>query len=67
MTYTRQEFFERLKGNNISEPFFLFAGKGYVPGQSNFTIYEEFDNLTEFLQHRQSHIESGLNVLSCAF
>lgn len=66
-TYTKQELFERLKDNNIPEPFFLFAGKEYNPRQSNFTIYQEFDNLTEFLQHRQSHIENGLNVLCCAF
>lgn len=66
-TYTKQEFFEYLNCNNIPKPFFLFAGPGHVPGQSNFTLYEEFDNLAEFLQHRQSHIENGLNVLSFAF
>ena len=51
------------------ENFFLFAGQGYLPKDKDhaFTIYQEFDNLTDFLKTRQSHIENGLNVLSFAF
>jgi hypothetical protein len=63
---TKQEFINLLKNGHTPKPFFLFAGKGYDLKHSNFTIYQEFDSLTEFLQQRQSYIENGLNVVSCA-
>lgn len=65
-TYTREQFIQKLNNKDIPKRYFLFAGKGYVPKKHPFTIYQEFDNLSEFLYIRQVHIENGLNVLSCA-
>ena len=65
-TYTREQFIQKLNNDDTPERYFLFAGKGYVPGKVPFTIYQEFDNLTDFLNMRQTHIEDGLNVLSFA-
>jgi len=65
-TYTREQFIQKLNNDDIPERYFLFAGKGYVPKKVPFTIYQEFDNLTNFLNMRQTHIENGLNVLSFA-
>jgi len=31
-----------------------------------YELVQEFDNLTDFLNMRQTHIQNGLNVLSCA-
>jgi hypothetical protein len=65
-TYTREQLIQKLNNDEIPERYFLFAGKGYVPKKHPFTIYQEFDNLSEFLYMRQVHIENGLNVLCCA-
>ncbi len=66
-TYTREQFIQKHNDKNyIPERYSLFAGKGYVPKKVPFTFYQEFDNLTEFLQMRQVHIENSLNVLSFA-
>jgi len=65
-TYTREQLIQKLSSGDISERYILFAGKGYVPKKSPFTIYQKFDNLTDFLNMRQTHIENGLNVLCFA-
>ena len=64
--YSREQLITKLNNGDIPERYFLFAGKGYVPKKVPFTIYQEFDNLTDFLNTRQTHIQNGLNVLSCA-
>lgn len=66
-TYTRKQLIQKLNNRDIPEKFFLFAGDGYVPKEVPFTTYQEFDNLTDFLNARQTHIQEGLNVLSFAF
>jgi hypothetical protein len=65
-TYTREQFIQKLTNKYISERYFLFAGAGYIPGKVPFTIYQEFDNLTDFLNMRQTHVQNGLNVLCFA-
>jgi hypothetical protein len=65
-TYTREQLIQKLNKGDISERYFLFAGKGYIPKKVPFTIYQEFDNLTDFLNMRQTHIGNGLNVLCFA-
>ena len=67
-TYTREQLIQKLNNGDIPERYILFAGKGYVPfaKKAPFTIYQEFDNLTDFLNMRQIHIENGLNVLCFA-
>ena len=65
-TYTREQLIQKLNSGHIPERYILFAGKGYVPKKFPFTIYQEFDNLTDFLNMRQTHIENGLNVLCFA-
>lgn len=65
-TYTKEQFIQKMNNRDISEPFFLFAGKGYIPKKVPFTIYQEFDNLTDFLNTRQTHIQNGLNVFCFA-
>lgn len=65
-TYTREQLIQKLNNGDIPERYFLFAGKGYIPKKVHFTIYQEFDNLTDFLNMRQSHIQNGLNVLCFA-
>ena len=65
-TYTREQLIQKLNKGDIPERYCLFAGKGYVPKKVPFTIYQEFDNLTDFLNMRQSHIQNGLNILCFA-
>ena len=65
-TYTREQLIQKMNNDEPPERYFLFAGNGYAPKKHSFTIYQEFDNLSEFLYMRQFHIENGLNVLSCA-
>jgi len=65
-TYTREQLIQKLNKGDIPERYFLFAGKGYIPKKVPFTIYQEFDNLTDFLNMRQTHIGNGLNVLCFA-
>ena len=65
-TYTREQLIQKMIKGDIPERYFLFAGKGYSPKKVPFTIYQEFDNLTDFLNMRQTHIQNGLNVLCCA-
>ncbi len=65
-TYTREQLIQKLNKGCIPERYFLFAGEGYIPKKVPFTIYQEFDNLTDFLNMRQTHIENGLNVLCFA-
>jgi hypothetical protein len=65
-TYTREQLIQKLNNDEIPERYFLFAGKGYVPKKVPFTLYQEFDNLTDFLNMRQTHIQNGLNVLCSA-
>ena len=65
-TYTREQLIQKINRGDIPERYFLFAGKGYVPKKVPFTIYQEFDNLTDFLNMRQRHIQNGLNVLCSA-
>ena len=65
-TYTREQLIQKLNSGDITERYILFAGKGYVPQKVPFTIYQEFDNLTDFLNMRQTHIQNGLNVLCFA-
>ena len=65
-TYTREQLIQKINNHDPPERYFLFAGKEYIPKKHSFTIYQEFDNLSEFLRMRQVHIENGLNVLSCA-
>jgi hypothetical protein len=62
-TYTREQLFQKLFNGYIPGRYFLFAGKGYIPKKVPFTIYQEFDNLTDFVNMRQTHIQNGLNVL----
>ena len=65
-TYTRQQFIQKvIIDNETLGKFYMFAGEGYVPKKHPFTIYQEFNNLTEFLNMRQVHIDNGLNVVSC--
>ena len=65
-TYTREQLIQKLNSGYIPGRYILFAGKGYVPKKFPFTLYQEFDNLTDFLNMRQTHIENGLNVLCFA-
>ena len=65
-TYTREQLIQKLNNDYIPGRYILFAGKGYVPKKFPFTLYQEFDNLTDFLNMRQTHIENGLNVLCFA-
>ena len=65
-TYTREQLIQKLNSGDIPERYILFAGKGYVPEKVPFTLYQEFDDLTDFLNMRQTHIENGLNVLCFA-
>lgn len=66
-TYTKGQLSQGLNTGEVPKKYFLFAGKDYVPGDHNFTIYQEFDSLTDFLSARQAHVQDGLNVLSFAF
>jgi hypothetical protein len=66
-TYTREQLIQKLNSGDIPERYILFAGKGLLISEKvPFTIYQEFDNLTDFLNMRQTHIQNGLNVLCFA-
>jgi hypothetical protein len=65
-TYNREQLIQKINNDEIPERYFLFAGEGYIPKKVPFTIYQEFDNLTDFLNMRQTHIGNGLNVLCFA-
>jgi hypothetical protein len=64
---TKEQLAERInKGDESRGMYMIFFGEGYDPKLHNFSGYQEFDNLTDFLNTRDSLIKSGNNVLSLA-
>lgn len=62
---TKEQLAERvIKGDEFHGMFMIFFGVGYDPKLHNFSGYQEFDNLTDFLNTRDALIKSGNNVLS---
>ncbi len=64
---TKEQLAERIiNGDKFHGMFIILFGKGYDPKLHNFSGYQEFDNLTDFLNTRDALIKSGNNVLSIA-
>jgi hypothetical protein len=62
---TKEQFIKRIiSGDKSYGGYMIFFGKGYDPKLHNFSGYQEFDNLSDFLNTRDALIKSGNNVLS---
>lgn len=62
---TKEQLVKRIiSGDNSYGKYMVFFGVGYDPKLHNFSGYQEFDNLADFLNTRDALIKNGNNVLS---